>query len=88
MNATVHTTNIMVRYRVFSAAWADLKGVPDCLMYITKSEMVNQAVTTLIVEIIIILKALARESSELNTERHKKTMLRAITPMITMKPMI
>ena len=59
MKATVHSTKIMVRYRVLLAACFDLKGVPDYLMYITKREIVNQAVTTLKVEISIMSKALA-----------------------------
>ena len=58
MNATVHSTKMMVRYRVLLPACFDLKGVPDCLMYSTKREIVNQAVTTLKVEIRIMSKAL------------------------------
>ena len=59
MKATVHSTKIMVRYLVLLAACFDLNGVPDYLMYITKREIVNQAVTTLKVEISIMSKALA-----------------------------
>ena len=58
MKATVHSTKMMVRYRVLLPACFDLKGVPDCLMYSTKREIVNQAVTTLKVEIRIMSKAL------------------------------
>ena len=59
MKATVHSTKMMVRYLVLSAACFDLNGVPDYLMYITKREIVNQAVTTLKVEISIMSKAFA-----------------------------
>ena len=58
MKATVHNTKMMVRYRVLLAACFDLNGVPDYLMYSTKREIVNQAVTTLKVEIRIMSKAL------------------------------
>ncbi len=55
-NAKVQTMNIILRYLVFYSAYLDLKGVPDCLIYITKRDRVNQAVTTLNVETKSMLK--------------------------------
>ena len=62
IKATVHSAKMIVRYRVLLAACFDLKGVPDYLMYMTKREIVNHAVTTLKVEISIMSKALAVSS--------------------------